>query len=146
MMRNRTWPFIWGLGALLLAGCIGALPTPTVSSLGAEATATSATTPTPTSLPPAPTAIAPPPRPTPTFTPLEFPEVRSIAGRVTAVNVQGNSFVLLQPKEEREFTVRLGQQTEFIRLVLAGVANTLRAATFGGSNTTASSSVDRQRG
>ena len=54
---------------------------------------------------------------TPTPTPPAEGEVRSIAGRVTAVNVQENSFVLQQPKEEREFTVRLGQETKFIRLV-----------------------------
>ena len=45
------------------------------------------------------------------------PEIRSIAGRVTSVNVAENSFVLLQPKEERSFTVKLGEETEFIRLV-----------------------------
>lgn len=45
------------------------------------------------------------------------PEVRSIAGKVTSVNVENNSFVLLQPKEDRSFTVKLGEETEFIRLV-----------------------------
>ena len=45
------------------------------------------------------------------------PEVRSIAGKVTSVNVSENSFVLLQPREERSFTVKLGEETEFIRLV-----------------------------
>jgi len=47
----------------------------------------------------------------------ELPEVLSIAGRVTSVNVDENSFVLLQPKEERSFTVKLGEETEFIRLI-----------------------------
>lgn len=45
------------------------------------------------------------------------PEVRSIAGKVTSVNVSESSFVLLQPKEERSFTVKLSENTEFIRLV-----------------------------
>ena len=45
------------------------------------------------------------------------PEIRSIAGKVTSVNIDENSFVILQPKEERSFTVRLGEETEFIRLV-----------------------------
>ena len=45
------------------------------------------------------------------------PEVRSIAGKVTSVDVASNSFVILQPKEERSFTVRLEEETEFIRLV-----------------------------
>ncbi|MCH8244319.1 hypothetical protein IIB97_00305 [Patescibacteria group bacterium] len=45
------------------------------------------------------------------------PEVRSVAGKVTSVNVAENSFVLLQVKEERSFTVKLGEETEFIRLV-----------------------------
>jgi hypothetical protein len=43
--------------------------------------------------------------------------VLSIAGKVTAMNVRENSFVLLQLKEERVLTVRLGVDTEFIRLV-----------------------------
>ena len=45
------------------------------------------------------------------------PEIRSIAGKVTSVNVSENSFVVLQPREERSFTVKLGEETEFIRLV-----------------------------
>ena len=45
------------------------------------------------------------------------PEVRSVAGKVTSVNVAENSFVLLQVNEERSFTVKLGEETEFIRLV-----------------------------
>ena len=45
------------------------------------------------------------------------PEIRSIAGKVTSVNIDENSFVILQPKEERSFTVKLGEETEFIRLV-----------------------------
>ena len=45
------------------------------------------------------------------------PEIKSIAGRVTSVNIDENSFVVLQPKEEREFIVKLGKETEFIRLV-----------------------------
>jgi len=44
-------------------------------------------------------------------------EIRSIAGRVTFVDTKENSFVLLQPKEERSFTVKLTEETEFIRLV-----------------------------
>ena len=44
-------------------------------------------------------------------------EVFSIAGRVTSVNIQDNSFVLLQPREEVELTIKLGTETEFIRLV-----------------------------
>ena len=46
-----------------------------------------------------------------------LPEVLSIAGEVTSIDIQGNSFVLLQSKEERSFTVKLGENTEFIRLV-----------------------------
>jgi hypothetical protein len=47
-----------------------------------------------------------------------FPEgTRSIAGRVTRLHVHANSFVVFLPKEGLEFTVRLGKQTEFIRLV-----------------------------
>jgi len=45
------------------------------------------------------------------------PEIRSIAGKVTSMNINENSFVILQPKEERSFTVKLGEETEFIRLV-----------------------------
>lgn len=45
------------------------------------------------------------------------PEIRSIAGKVTSVNIDENSFIVLQPKEEREFIVKLGEETEFIRLV-----------------------------
>jgi len=45
------------------------------------------------------------------------PEIKSIAGRVSSINIDENSFVVLQPKEEREFTVKLGEGTEFIRLV-----------------------------
>jgi|GEM_PF-1945657 hypothetical protein len=45
------------------------------------------------------------------------PEIKSIAGRVISINIDENSFVVLQPKEEREFTVKLGEGTEFIRLV-----------------------------
>jgi len=33
------------------------------------------------------------------------------------VNIDKNSFVVLQPKEEREFTIKLGERTKFIRLV-----------------------------
>ncbi|MDP4007176.1 MAG: hypothetical protein Q8P55_01085 [bacterium] len=46
-----------------------------------------------------------------------FEEVTSIAGKVVSVDAAGNSFVLLQPKEERSFTVKLGEDTAFIRLV-----------------------------
>ena len=45
------------------------------------------------------------------------PEIKSIAGRVTSVNIDENSFVILQPKEGRSFTVKLGEETEFNRLV-----------------------------
>jgi len=59
------------------------------------------------------------------------PEIRSIAGRVTSVNTKENSFVVLQPKEERSFTVRLGEETEFIRLVFPfDINNPPQDATF----------------
>ena len=45
------------------------------------------------------------------------PEIKSIAGRVISTNIDESSFVVLQPKEEREFTVKLGEETQFIRLV-----------------------------
>jgi len=58
-------------------------------------------------------------------------EVRSVAGKVTSVDVSSNSFVLLQPKEEREFTVKLGEETELIRLVFPfDIANPPAEATF----------------
>lgn len=69
--------------------------------------------PTPTALPP----FFTPPPPTPAPNPIAEGAVLSIAGRVTGVNVQENSFLVLQPKEEGEFTVRLGEETAFIRLV-----------------------------
>ncbi|MDA1337577.1 MAG: hypothetical protein O3C23_02330 [bacterium] len=47
----------------------------------------------------------------------EVQEILSIAGRVTSINVDENSFIVLQPKEEREFVVLVGEETEFIRLV-----------------------------
>lgn len=70
-----------------------------------------------------------------------FEEVTSIAGKVVSVDVAGNSFVLLsvydrspeggQPKEERQFVVKLGEDTEFIRLVFPfDVANPPAEATF----------------
>lgn len=60
-----------------------------------------------------------------------FEEVSSIAGKVTSVDVQHNSFVLLQSKEERSFTVKLGESTAFIRLVFPfDVANPPLEATF----------------
>jgi hypothetical protein len=60
-----------------------------------------------------------------------FEEVSSIAGKVVSVNVASNSFVLLQPKEERQFTVKLGESTAFIRLVFPfDVANPPAEATF----------------
>lgn len=59
------------------------------------------------------------------------PEVRSIAGKVTSVDVASNSFVLLQPKEERSFIVKLGEETEFIRLVFPfDINNPPAGATF----------------
>ena len=60
-----------------------------------------------------------------------FEEVTSIAGKVVSVDVSGNSFVLLQPKEERQFIVKLGESTAFIRLVFPfDVANPPAEATF----------------
>ncbi len=60
-----------------------------------------------------------------------FEEVTSIAGKVVSVNIAGNSFVLLQPKEERQFTVQLGESTAFIRLVFPfDIANPPAEATF----------------
>lgn len=60
-----------------------------------------------------------------------FEEVTSIAGKIVSVDVASNSFVLLQPKEERQFTVKLGEDTEFIRLVFPfDVANPPAEATF----------------
>jgi len=44
-------------------------------------------------------------------------EVRLVTGQVTSVDVAANSFVLLLAQEERSFTVLLGQDTEFIRLI-----------------------------
>lgn len=44
-------------------------------------------------------------------------EIFSIAGKVISVDTASNSFVVLQPKEEREFVVKLGEETEFIRLI-----------------------------
>ncbi len=83
----------------------------------AAATPTSTPTPTPGSATPTPTpSVTGTPSPTPSAT-ATLPPISSIAGRVTVVNVLENSFVLLQPKEEREFTVRTGEHTEFIRLV-----------------------------
>lgn len=59
------------------------------------------------------------------------PEIRSIAGKVTSVNIAENSFVMLQPKEERSFIVRLGEETEFIRLVFPfDITNPPQDATF----------------
>src|SRR3989338_8340612 len=46
-----------------------------------------------------------------------FEEVSSIAGKVVSLDIANNSFVLLQPKEERQFTVKLGESTAFIRLI-----------------------------
>ena len=54
-------------------------------------------------------------------------EVYSIAGKVTSVNTQENSFVLLQPKEERSFEVKLQEETEFFRLVFPFDATNLPA-------------------
>ena len=47
----------------------------------------------------------------------EQQEILSIAGKVTSVEVGSNSFVLLQVKEQQEFTVKLNEETDFIRLV-----------------------------
>ena len=58
-------------------------------------------------------------------------EVASIAGKVVSVDEASNSFVLLQPKEERQFVVKLGESTAFIRLVFPfDVANPPLEATF----------------
>ena len=58
-------------------------------------------------------------------------EILSIAGKVISVNVAENSFVVLQPKEERQFTVKLGESTAFIRLVFPfDIANPPLEATF----------------
>ena len=58
-------------------------------------------------------------------------EVLSVAGKVVSVDVASNSFVLLQPKEEREFVVKLGTETEFIRLIFPfDIANPPAEATF----------------
>ncbi|MBI2123716.1 MAG: hypothetical protein HYU04_00480 [Candidatus Wildermuthbacteria bacterium] len=60
-----------------------------------------------------------------------FEEVTSIAGRVTSVNAGENSFVVLQPAEERSFTVKLGESTASIRLVFPfDVANPPSEGTF----------------
>lgn len=59
------------------------------------------------------------------------PAVSSIAGKVVSVDVANNSFVLLQQKEERQFVVKLGEATEFIRLVFPfDIANPPAEATF----------------
>ena len=61
----------------------------------------------------------------------EQQDVLSIAGKVVSVNVAENSFVVLQPKEERQFIVKLGESTAFIRLVFPfDVANPPAEATF----------------
>src|SRR3989338_10254491 len=58
-------------------------------------------------------------------------EVRSIAGKVTSVDISSNSFALFQPKEGREFTVKLGAETELTRLVFPfDIANPPAEATF----------------
>lgn len=58
-------------------------------------------------------------------------EVTSIAGKVVSVDVASNSFVVLQPKEERQFTVKIGESTALIRLVFPfDVANPPANATF----------------
>ncbi len=58
-------------------------------------------------------------------------EVFSIAGRVTSINTQENSFMLLQPREETEIIVKIGTETEFIRLVFPfDITNPPEGATF----------------
>ena len=58
-------------------------------------------------------------------------EVFSVAGKIVSVNTADNSFVVLQPKEDREFTVKLGEETEFIRLIFPfDIANPPAEATF----------------
>lgn len=60
-----------------------------------------------------------------------FEEVTSIAGKVVSIDVANNSFVILQPSEERRFTVKLGEDTAFIRLVFPfDVSNPPAEATF----------------
>ena len=59
------------------------------------------------------------------------PEITSIAGKVVSVDEANNSFVVLLPKEDRQFTVKLGESTAFIRLVFPfDVANPPASATF----------------
>ena len=43
--------------------------------------------------------------------------IKSIAGKVVSVNAEDSSFVLLQQRDEIEFNVKLGDKTDFIRLV-----------------------------
>ncbi len=43
--------------------------------------------------------------------------VLSIAGSVGAVNVSGNSFALINAKEGKEVTVKVGNNTKMVRLV-----------------------------
>ena len=49
---------------------------------------------------------------------ISLPEVPSISGQVISVDIANNSFVLLQSKEDRSFTVQLGKETEFTRVTL----------------------------
>ncbi len=48
---------------------------------------------------------------------IDQPAVRSIAGKVTSIEIAENSFVIFQAADERSFTVRLGENTNFIRLI-----------------------------
>jgi len=43
-------------------------------------------------------------------------EARNLSGRVVTVNVEENSFVILQEAEKRSFTVQLGEDTVFSSL------------------------------
>lgn len=101
----------------LKGGPIATTPAPNAPPLPIRPTSAPAPTATPSPPTQAPTRVLVTLTPQPTSPPIEFPELLSVAGRVAAVDVQDNSFVLQQPKEGREFTVRLGQGTEFIRLV-----------------------------
>lgn len=60
------------------------------------------------------------------ITPVESPEPEeqtlaaetlSLAGKVTSVDADNNSFVMTDGQSEQEFTIQIGVETEFIRLV-----------------------------
>lgn len=45
------------------------------------------------------------------------PEVFSITGKVILVNFQENSFVIVEPKEQKEFAVNVGEEAEMTQLI-----------------------------